>query len=136
MRYKTKQREQVLEIFKKHKGQHLNVDFLLKEIKEQNLDISRATLYRCLDLLVSSGVLKKITVDDKNPPCYQLCELEDHDHFHLVCEECGALIHLECEKVEELVEHINEEHHFEINPSRIVLYGLCENCLNKKSHQK
>ena len=136
MKYKTKQREEVLLIIKENKDKHVTVDFLLEEIKRRELNISRATLYRCLDLLVESGVLKKITVDDKNPPCYQLCEHDDHNHFHLVCEKCGKLIHLDCEKIEELVEHIEEDHHFKVNPSRVVLYGLCEKCRLKEEKKQ
>ena len=101
MVYKTKQREQVLDIIKNSNSKHVTVESILNIIKKDNIDISRATLYRTLDLLVNSGALKKIIVDEKNPPCYQLCELEDNDHFHLVCEKCGKLFHLDCEKVGE-----------------------------------
>ena len=128
MAYKTKQREQVLDIIKNSNSKHVTVESILNIIKKDNIDISRATLYRTLDLLVNSGALKKIIVDEKNPPCYQLCELEDNDHFHLVCEKCGKLFHLDCEKVGELVNHIEEDHGFKVNPSRVVLYGTCEEC--------
>lgn len=128
VRYKTKQREEILNIIKRSSDQHVTVDFLLQEIEKDHLDISRATLYRYLDLLVGSGVLKKISVDDKTPSCYQLCEHEDHNHFHLVCEKCGKLIHLDCDKIDELIEHIELDHGFKVNPSRVVLYGLCPEC--------
>lgn len=132
MVYKTKQREQIIELIKEQHSHHINAEILLKEIEKRNLDISRATLYRHLDKMVSEGILKKIIVDDKTPACYQLCDLDDHNHFHLICEKCGKLIHLDCEKIEDLISHINKDHGFEVNPSRVVLYGLCEDCQNNK----
>lgn len=131
MKYNTKQRREIIDIIRQNGDKHITSEFLLEIIKKKNLNISRATLYRSLDSLVQSGELKKIVVENSKGACYQLCDLEDHHHFHLVCERCGKLIHLDCDKIDELINHISLDHNFKINPSRVVLYGICEKC-NKK----
>lgn len=133
MKYKTKQRDVLLEIIKGFNSEHVTADALFKVIAEKNLDISKATLYRTLESFVNEGVLKKIIIDNKSSACYQYCNhCEDgSSHFHLMCEKCGKLIHLECDDVDDLINHVSKEHNFDINSSKVVLYGLCEECRNK-----
>ena len=133
MKYKTKQRDDLLSIIKEFNDEHVTAEELYNVIVEKKFDISKATLYRTLESFVNEGVLKKIIIDNKSSACYQYCDHceEDASHFHLMCEKCGKLIHLECDEVNELIEHVSEEHDFDINSSKVVLYGLCDNCRNK-----
>ena len=131
MKYSTKQRQSIVELINAHEDEHVTVESLLKEAKEKNINISRATLYRALDSLVVAGSLKKITIDDKTSACYQLCGHLDYNHYHLVCTKCGKLIHLDCEMIDELCEHIKKDHGVEVDPKRIVFYGVCEDCQKK-----
>ena len=131
MRYNTKQRQEVLELIYEFKEQHISAEMLLEEINKRGLKISRATLYRVLDLLVEEGILTKMFIENKMSACYQLCNSNNHHHFHLVCNKCGKLIHLDCDEVDNLINHIADEHDFSVDASRVVLYGLCNNCRGK-----
>ena len=133
MAYKTKQRDMIFNILLNNKNRHMTAEELQKEILINKLEISRATLYRTLDSLTNEGKVKKIIVDDKNPICYQICDMNNTNHFHLICEKCGKLIHLDCDEVNGLIKHINLEHDFDIDPSRVVLYGLCKDCKISKN---
>ena len=57
---------------------------------------------------------------DSQPVCY-----------HCKCEKCGKLIHLQCEEVESLKQHMMEHHNFEMDALRTVFYGICSECRKK-----
>ena len=48
-----------------------------------------------------------------------------------MCIECGTLFHLECDHVSEIINHVESHHKFKVDPGRIVLYGVCNDCSNK-----
>ena len=48
--------------------------------------------------------------------------------YHCKCEKCGKLIHLQCNEVESLKQHMMEHHGFEMDSLRIVFYGICSEC--------
>jgi Fur family ferric uptake transcriptional regulator len=62
--------------------------------------------------------------------CYQYIDESGgcREHFHLKCEKCGTLIHLECAVLNDTADHVRREHRFEINPFKTVFYGICKNC--------
>ncbi|MGN0613875.1 MAG: Fur family transcriptional regulator [Porcipelethomonas sp.] len=128
--YKTRQKEIILNLFKENKDRHLTAAEIVNHINSSTEKIGTATVYRYLDKLVSSGVIRKYFLDDKSSACYQYIEENEecHEHFHLKCLECGALIHIDCDYMKSLGEHILSGHGFKIDNSRTVLYGRCKNC--------
>ena len=50
----------------------------------------------------------------------------DH-HFHLKCAHCGNLLHMECDKLNEVRRHILDDHGFLIGGNSII-YGVCADC--------
>ena len=94
-------------------------------------NIGTATIYRQLESLVGEGILNKYIVDEKSPACFEYVRPESHGTgtcFHCKCEQCGRLIHLHCEELEEIGSHMLREHGFRLDPRRTVFYGLCEAC--------
>lgn len=131
--YITKQKIQILEMLKNNKNKHLTVDDMLFILTAQKISVSRATLYRYLDVLVQTGDVKKFIISDSDKACYQYIDSESDckEHFHLMCIECGTLFHLECDHVSEIINHVESHHKFKVDPGRIVLYGVCNDCSNK-----
>ena len=52
-------------------------------------------------------------------------------HFHLKCITCKKLIHLNCDFMNGIEQHILKEHHFQVDSSRTVFYGQCEDCMKQ-----
>ena len=52
--------------------------------------------------------------------------------FHLKCGTCGRLIHLHCEEISDMREHLRAEHGFYWNPLGTVFYGECAECRRTK----
>ena len=129
MKYKTKHRTELVAFLLLNSDKHLTI----QEIQVKLPNIPQATLYRLMDALVDEGTVRKFLIGPSQSSCYQYANCE-HQHFHLVCESCGKLIHLDCHEVEKLLNHIKGEHGFEIDISKVNLYGVCEDC-RKKAQQ-
>ena len=125
MKYLTKNKKTVLGFLKANADRHYTIEEIQKELP----DIPQASLYRIIDSLVEIGLVRKYIVDNNTPACFQYVgDGIKHSHFHLLCTKCGKLIHLECHEVNELIEHIEKEHGFSVDISKVNLYGLCEEC--------
>jgi Fur family ferric uptake transcriptional regulator len=134
--YNTRQKVFILEMLKNNKNKHLTVDDMLFILNAQKVSVSRATLYRYLDVLVSTGDVKKYILSESDKACYQYVDSSEDckEHFHLMCIDCGTLQHLECLQINEIINHVVQDHKFKVDPGRVVLYGLCEEC--QKNHQE
>ena len=132
MKYVTKNKLQILDYIKSHKDEHLTIEQIYQGL---NKKIPIASLYRIVDSLVEDGQIRKFITDINVPACFQyIGDNNEHMHFHLLCTECGKLIHLECDEVNHLVSHIQDEHDFQIDITKVNLYGLCADCLRKKQN--
>ena len=130
MKYQTKHKYQLINYLRRHSDKHLT----MVEIQKGCKDIPVATLYRLVDSLVNEGQVRKYIIGPNSSCCFQFIGDNDcHHHFHLICEKCGKLIHLECGEVDHLLGHIKEDHGFSVDLSKVNLYGLCEECQKEKS---
>ena len=136
--YKTKQQELLTSYLREMQGKHFTAEDVHAHFEAKNISIGIATIYRQLEKLVNEGKIQKYFIDDHSAACFEYagdkCN-SNEQHFHLKCELCGRLIHLECEELEELGSHLKTEHGFVINPLRTVFYGLCTDCLSKKENE-
>lgn len=131
--YNTNQKKIIINLLKENNDHHLNIDEMQEILKEKNESVSRATLYRTLDLLVNSGVVRKYVIGESEKACFQYIDDDEcHNHIHLVCEKCGKLFHLDCDKFHDIIDHIEDEHGFSVSQSRLVLYGICKECARKE----
>lgn len=135
--YITKQKIQIIELLKNNKNKHMTADDMLFLLTAQKINVSRATLYRYLDVLVSTGEVRKIFISEGSKACYQYIDntTKCKEHFHLVCTECGKLQHMECSHVEDIIKHVEKEHHFLVDPGRVVFYGICSECAKKEEKE-
>ncbi len=135
--YNTKQKNMIIEMLENNKERHLTADEMLKILENMNHPVSKATLYRFLDVLVSTNNLKKFVSVDGEKACYQYVGDDDvcHTHYHLKCVECGKLIHIECHHIDEIKEHVLKKHNFNVDPQKIILYGGCKECM-EAHHEK
>lgn len=130
--YKTKQRGAILEYLETTAGEHVTAKSVHRALADAGSNIGAATVYRQLDKLVEEGIVRRYTLGQNEPACYEYageggaCE---HPHcFHCLCTQCGKLYHMECDQLSGIAEHLSGEHGFSIDPQRTVFYGICENC--------
>ena len=130
--YNTKQSRAIIGYIASLGGAHVTAAQIVAHFEKEKVAIGRTTVYRHLDKLTESGKLRKFTTDGVSGACYQYADAKEicREHFHLKCEDCGELLHLECGALSEIQNHIFDEHAFKINALKTVLYGKCDNCLN------
>lgn len=127
--YKTKQRDEIVEFFNSHRGKCYTAKDL---IKSGEVSSGEATVYRTLSKLAGQGILKRFT--DGDAACYQLNESEECSrHFHLKCESCGKLIHMDCDFMADMSRHIEQSHSFFVDIGKTVIYGLCGECKEREN---
>ena len=130
--YKTKQKEILLDYLRSVPGVHVTAGQVVKYFEEHDTPIAQSTIYRQLEKLVDEGVINKYTIDGSSPACFEYVGTElsggSEPCIHCKCEKCGILIHLRCDEIKELQSILLIDHKFELNPTRTVLYGLCEKC--------
>ncbi|MCR5294476.1 MAG: transcriptional repressor [Lachnospiraceae bacterium] len=133
-KYKTKQKEVLLEYLKTNPGVHITAADVCACFKKNGTPISQATIYRHLEKLVDEGLINKYIIDAGSPACFEYVGAGSPPRaetcFHCKCEKCGRLIHLHCDELEEIQGHLLREHRFKIDPLRTVFYGLCEDCMS------
>ena len=130
--YKTKQQELILSYLKTTKGNHFTAEDVRNHFEKKDVSIGLATIYRQLEKFVADGILQKYVIDEKSACCFEYigenADCAENRHFHLKCQNCGKLIHLECEELLEIKNHLEKSHGFLLNPLRTVIYGTCMDC--------
>lgn len=137
--YKTEGKTRLVTFFSQHPDTQFTADELHAALTEAYPDAYRGTkgckssLYRQLSLLLEEGTVRKFRDATQAAYVYQYvaCGACSH-HFHLKCLNCGRLEHLDCVISDQLLSHIQTDHHFSIDRGRSILYGLCADCHAKK----
>jgi Fur family ferric uptake transcriptional regulator len=116
-------------------GTHVTAAQIAAYFGKAESSIGLTTVYRHLEKLTESGRVRKYFAGPDSSACYQyiLDNTGCAEHFHLKCDACGALVHLRCDMLDGIPEHVYEEHSFLIDKSKVVFYGKCVNCLKKDS---
>lgn len=127
--YKTKQKDFVLACLQKHENENLTSENIISYLKEDGYIVSNATVYRHLNTLLDDRSIRRI-LNPQGVFVYRYFDKKRNcdSHFHLVCDKCGKLIHLECDELKNLYEHIEEEHDFSVDGVKTVFYGKCKIC--------
>lgn len=128
--YQTRQKQLVTSLLADHAARHFTAEQLCDALKEQGTPVGKATVYRCLEALVKSGVARRYNMENGRSACYQYVDstADCHSHFHLKCSLCGKLEHVECEFLDGVAAHVRQHHGFVVDNSQTVLYGLCSRC--------
>jgi Fur family transcriptional regulator, ferric uptake regulator len=117
----------VREIFSTH--YHFEADELLFKMKEKAVKISRATVYRTLELLVKSGMVRRVHLGEDHYH-YEHVRGDSH-HDHLVCTTCGGVIEFHDEELERRQREICERKKFTPTFHNLQILGVCESCRKK-----
>ena len=91
---------------------HMDVEEIFSLLKIKKKNVSRATIYRTLDVLVKNRLIRKMDVGDG----YSLYEprIDNDHHDHMICEETGDIIEFFSEELELLQEKIAREHGYTV----------------------
>lgn len=117
----------VREIFSTH--YHFEADELLFKMKEKSVKISRATVYRTLELLVKSGMVRRVHLGEDHYHYEHVTGNSHHDH--LICTACGGVIEFHDEVLEARQREICERKKFTPTFHNLQILGVCDSCRRK-----
>ena len=121
----TPQRTAVLEEIIKDKG-HRESEEIYLALKKSGQHVSRATIYRTMDILVNNGFARKMNLGDGRARYESKVNSPHHDH--LVCMDCGLIIEFMDQKIEDLQDEIAIQYEFQLKRHIHQLFGLCKKC--------
>jgi len=125
---KTKQRDLILKTLRST-DTHPTADWIYEQVKQEIPNISLGTVYRNLGTLKEMGEILELNYGSK----YSRFDGNPHNHYHFVCESCGAVMDIEGFPVDkELDEKVARENDVEVMFHRMEFYGLCGTCKRKK----
>ena len=119
----TAPRQAVVQVLEQHGG-HLSPNEVLMLGRQIYPKLSRATVYRTLDLLTDLGLIRPIYLHDAS----QRYVATQGGHHHLVCTDCGAAFEFERCDADQLAVTLSDRFRFEIHSHLLEFYGLCEIC--------
>ena len=91
--------------------EHLSVDAIRRALKERGERVGTATVYRTLDMLVESGLVRAHDFGEGFKR-YEPMSAQAH-HEHLICLRCGRVVEFQNERLERMLPIIADEHAFQ-----------------------
>lgn len=122
----TPQRRRIFDrVFATH--EHFNAETLYSWLREEDGPrVSRATVYRTLDLLTKGGFIASLDTG-RGELVYEHVLGHQH-HDHMVCMECGGIEEFHDERIEELQKDAADKRGFTILHHEHRLMGTCRSC--------
>jgi len=121
----TKQRQLIYSIIS-NRHDHPTAEQIYLEAKSKNAKISRSTVYRNLNILVSQGkiIQTKLLTTDR-------FEAVAKEHYHFVCSKCDAVFDAPIDYNQTLNNSLAEKTGFVVLKHRLIFEGICSESLKK-----
>jgi Fur family transcriptional regulator, ferric uptake regulator len=120
----TPERFEVLDYALEYEG-HFGADDLYILMKNQKSRVSRATVYKTLELLAECDLLSKRNFGD-NMTRYE-SSFKKQIHDHLICMDCGRIVEFANSKIKNLPDEIAEDLGFDIESYSFNIFARCKN---------
>lgn len=106
--------------------EHRDAEEIYLSLRNEGMSISRATVYRTIDVLVKNNLVRKLELGDGRARYEHKMDLEHHDH--LICVQCGKIEEFMDETIEEIQEKIVNDLGFKLIRHIHQLFVICNNC--------
>jgi len=105
-------------------GDHASVSQVYESVHTTNPSIDRATVYRTLHFFRDLRLVASSEIDGEI--LYEI--VGKTPHHHLICRLCGTEQLLDDQHLNDLVEHLQQEHGFTAEINHLVISGICQDC--------
>ena len=110
LRY-TDQRQAIWDEIR-NSNEHRDAEDIYLKLKERNVKVSRATVYRTIDVLVKNRLVRKMDVGEGRS-LYEP-RLDDEHHDHMICLDTGDIIEFYSKELEDLQDTIAKKRGYKV----------------------
>jgi Fe2+ or Zn2+ uptake regulation protein len=103
---------------------HPTAAWVYEQLKKEFPKVSVASVYRNLNILVDEGAIKSISFEEPQ----DRFDANLSEHYHFICERCGAISDLEIPINRSLNKMIETSTQYTVHRHRIDFYGICREC--------
>ncbi|MFP4466423.1 MAG: Fur family transcriptional regulator [Candidatus Goldiibacteriota bacterium] len=121
----TTERKKIYEFVRRRKD-HFDAEKLFDNMKTKDINVSRASVYRTIPILIDAGIIRESIHKDGRSIYENSCNALHHDH--LVCSKCGLIYEFHNDTIEEIQERIANEYGFKMTEHKLVIQGICKKC--------
>jgi len=126
----TKPREIITdEIMSTKAGDHFTADDLWDRLRKKKKNISKATVYRTLNLLTQEKMIEEHDFGRGQSYYERMVERPHHDH--IICVLCGKISEFHNEEIEKIQTNIAKKEKFTVYYHSHKLFGSCSKCSKK-----
>jgi Fur family transcriptional regulator, ferric uptake regulator len=108
---------------------HPSVDELERRVKSAGTEIGTATLYRTVQVLLESGLVRERDFGEGRKRYEPVTGAPVHDH--LICERCGTVAEFSNDRLERMLKMTADEHRFLYGSHRVDVRGVCAACRSR-----
>mgnify|MGYP006287565535 CR=1 FL=1 len=113
---------------------HFDAEQIYQQLRKQASDVSLATIYRTIPILIDSGLISE-TLHCRDKVVYEKVFHRGH-HDHMICIRCGKIIEFYNEDIEKLQNEICKKYHFLPVEHRLGIKGYCKECQKEIEKEK
>jgi len=109
---------------------HATADEVYELVSAAHPSISKATVYRNLNLLAESGEIRRVSIPG-SPDRY------DHTvtaHYHVQCIRCGSVSDVDMPYQPDLNDKIRDPHGYRFVDHAVLFRGICPACQQQESN--
>ncbi|RPI69798.1 MAG: transcriptional repressor [Ignavibacteriales bacterium] len=125
----TPERFEVMDSALDYEG-HFGADDLYILMKNNHSRVSRATVYKTLELLVQCDLISKRNFGENITRYESNYKRQNHDH--LICVDCGRIVEFVDAQVKKLPQSISEKLGFNFESYSFNIFARCKNTKNCK----
>ena len=119
----TVQRQIVLQtVLRMH--DHPTADTVYAAVAAEHPSISKATVYRNLNQLVSQGDIRRVPV----PNGADRYDFNTAEHYHVRCTQCGRVYDVYMPHIDNLIGRVEDASGVEVQRYDILFEGICREC--------
>lgn len=105
---------------------HLSVEEIQRQLRDRQVRVGTATIYRSLEVLLQSGLVRSHDFGEGFKRYEAMAG--GGQHGHLICGRCGGVTEFSTERFERILPIVADEHGFQYQRHRVEVHGLCRAC--------
>ncbi|HAY32533.1 MAG TPA: transcriptional repressor [Bacteroidetes bacterium] len=112
--------------------EHFDADELYLKMKNDYLNVSRATVYKTLELMSECDILTKHNF--KGDRTRYETKIGRKPHYHLICVNCNKIIEFEYPQIEKIQDKICKDNNFKMVDHTLQVFAKCNDVKTCKNN--